>query len=49
MANKRPSRHMSTAATQQRSPSRAHRFASPPQQARPALKIAEAILTLAEP
>ena len=36
-------------AKQQKSPSRAHRFAPPLQQTRPAIKISEAILTLAEP
>ena len=49
MARKRQSKHTRKAAKQQRSPSRVHRFAPPPQQTRPAIKISEAILTLAEP
>jgi hypothetical protein len=49
MAKKRQSKHTRKAAKQQRSPARAHRFAPSPQQARPAIKISEAILTLAEP
>ena len=49
MAKKRQSKHTKKAAKRQKSPSRAHRFAPPPQQARPAIKISEAILTLAEP
>ena len=50
MAKKRQSKHTRKAAKQQRSPSRAPRVALPPlQQTRPAIKISEAILTLAEP
>src|SRR5438445_6371976 len=50
MAKKRQSKHTRKAAKQQRSTPRAHRFAPhPPQQPRPAIKISEAILTLAEP
>jgi hypothetical protein len=50
MAKKRQSKHTRKAAKQQRSTPRAHRFAPPPpQQTRPAIKISEAILTLAEP
>ena len=49
MAKKRQSKHTKRAAKQQRNPSRTHRFAPPPQQTRPAIKISEAILTLAEP
>ena len=49
MAKKRQSKHARKAAKQQRSPSRAHRFAPSPQPTRPAIKISEAILTLAEP
>jgi hypothetical protein len=49
MAKKRQSKHTRKAAKQQRSPARAHRFAPPPQPTRPAIKISEAILTLAEP
>ena len=48
MAKKRQSRHTRKAAKRQRSPSRAPRVA-PPAQTRPAIKISEAILTLAEP
>ena len=49
MAKKRQSKHTRKAPKQQRSPSRAHRFAPSPQPTRPAIKISEAILTLAEP
>src|SRR2546425_6194591 len=50
MAKKRQSKHTRKAAKQQRSTPRAPRFAPPPpQQTRPAIKISEAILTLAEP
>ena len=49
MAKKRQSKHARKAAKQQRGPARAHRFAPPPPQTRPAIKISEAILTLAEP
>src|SRR4029453_12187351 len=49
MAKKRQSKHTRKAAKQQRSPARAHRFAPPLPQTRPAIKISEAILTLAEP
>jgi hypothetical protein len=49
MAKKRQPKHARKAAKQQRSPSRVHRFAPPPQPTRPAIKISEAILTLAEP
>src|SRR4029450_8758146 len=50
MAKKRQPKHARKAAKRQRSPARAHRFAPlPPQQTRPAIKISEAILTLAEP
>jgi hypothetical protein len=49
MAKKRQSKQARKAAKQQRSPSRAHRFAPSPQPTRPAIKISEAILTLAEP
>jgi hypothetical protein len=50
MAKKRQSKHTRKAVKQQRSPSRAHRFAPPPPQpTRPAIKISEAILILAEP
>ena len=49
MAKKRQSKHTRKVAKQQRSPSRAHRFAHPPQQTSPDIKISEAILTLAEP
>jgi hypothetical protein len=48
MARKRQSKHTRKAAKQQRStPSKP--WVSPPQQTRPAIKISEAILTLAEP
>jgi hypothetical protein len=49
MAKKRQSKHTRKVAKQQRSPARAHRFAPSPQPTRPAIKISEAILTLAEP
>ena len=49
MAKKRQSKHTKRAAKQQRSPSRVHRFAPSPQQTRPAIKISEALLTIAEP
>jgi hypothetical protein len=49
MAKKRQSKHARKVAKQQRSPARAHRFAPSPQPTRPAIKISEAILTLAEP
>ena len=49
MAKQRQSKQARKAAKQQRSPSRAHRFAPSPQPTRPAIKISEAILTLAEP
>ena len=49
MAKKRQSKHTRKAAKQQRSPARAPRFAPHPPQTRPAIKISEAILTLAEP
>src|SRR6266446_1462195 len=49
MAKKRQSKQARKAAKQQRSPSRAHRFAPAPQQTRPDIKISAAILTLAEP
>jgi hypothetical protein len=48
MAKKRQSKRTRKAAKQQRSPSRAPRVA-PPAQTRPAIKISEAILILAEP
>jgi hypothetical protein len=50
MARKRQQKNARKAAKRQRSPSSAHRFApTPPQPIRPAIKISEAILTLAEP
>jgi hypothetical protein len=49
MAKKRQSKHTRKVAKQKRSPARAPRFAPPPPQTRPAIKISEAILTLAEP
>src|SRR5215831_2100481 len=49
MAKKRQSRHTRKVAKQQRSPSRAPRFAPPPPQTRPAIKISEAILNISEP
>jgi hypothetical protein len=49
MAKKRQSKHTRKAAKQQRSPARAYRFAPPSAQPRPAIKISDAILTLAEP
>ena len=49
MAKKRQPKYTKKAAKPQRSTPRAQRFAPPPQQTRPAIKISEAILTLAEP
>ena len=49
MAKKRQPKHTRKAAKQQRSSARTPRFAPPPPQTRPAIKISEAILTLAEP
>src|SRR5438270_11823928 len=49
MARKRQSKHTRKTAKQQRSPSRAPWVSPPPPQTRPAIKISEAILTLAEP
>ena len=49
MSRKRQHKNARKAAKQQRSPSRAHGLAPPPSQTRPAIKISEAILTLAEP
>jgi hypothetical protein len=49
MSRKSQSKHTRKAAKQQRSPARTPRFVLPPQQIRPAIKISEAILTLAEP
>jgi len=49
MARKRQPKHTKKAAKQQRSPARAPRVAPPPQPRRPAIKISDAILTLAEP
>ena len=49
MAKKRQSKHTRKAAKQQRSPSRAPRFAPPSPQTRPAIKISEAILNISEP
>jgi hypothetical protein len=49
VAKKRQSKHTRKAAKQQRSPAHTPRFVLPPQQIRPAIKISEAILTLAEP
>jgi hypothetical protein len=49
MAKKRQSKHTKRAAKRQRSPARAPRFAPSPQPIRPAIKISEAILNLAEP
>ena len=49
MAKKRQPKHARKAAKRQRSPARAPRFAPSPQSIRPAIKISEAILTLAEP
>ncbi len=49
MARKRQSKHTRKVAKRQRSPSRTPRFAPTPPQTRPAIKISEAILTLAEP
>ena len=49
MAKKRQSKHTRKVAKQKRSPARAPRFVPPPQQTRPAMKISEAILILAEP
>ena len=49
MSRKRQPKQARKAAKRQRSPLRAHRFALPPPQTRPDIKISEAILTLAEP
>src|SRR5262245_63334130 len=49
MAKKRQSKHTRKAAKQQRSISSKLWVSSPPPQTRPAIKISEAILTLAEP
>jgi len=49
MAKKRQSKQARKGAKRQRSPARAPRFALSPQPIRPAIKISEAILTLAEP
>ena len=49
MARKRQPKHTKKVAKQQRSTPRAPRFALPPPQTRPAIKMSEAILTLAEP
>ena len=49
MAKKRQSKQARKGAKRQRSPARAPRFAPSPQPIRPAIKISEAILTLAEP
>jgi hypothetical protein len=49
MAKKRQHKHTRKAAKQQRSPAQAPRVAPPPQLRRPAIKISDAILTLAEP
>jgi len=49
MSRKSQSKHTRRAAKQQRSTPRAPRFAPPSAQTRPAIKISEAILTLAEP
>ena len=49
MAKKRQSKHTRKAAKWQRSVSRKPWVSTPPQQTRPAIKISEAILTLAEP
>ena len=49
MSRKSQHKNARKAAKQQKSPSRAPRFAPPPPQTRPAIKISEAILTLAEP
>lgn len=49
MAKKRQSKHTRKAAKRQRSPARAPRFAPPPQPRRPAIKISDALFTLAEP
>jgi hypothetical protein len=48
MAKKRQSRHTRKAAKRQRSVSSKPWVSTPPQQTRPAIKISEAILTLAE-
>src|SRR3989449_8053298 len=48
MARKRQPKHARKAAKRQRSTS-SEPWVSPPQQTRPAIKISEAILTLAEP
>ena len=49
MARKRQSKHTRKAAKRQRSTSSQLWVSTPPQQTRPAIKISEAILTLAEP
>jgi hypothetical protein len=49
MSRKRQPKHTKKVAKRQRSTPSAQRFAPPPQQTRPAIKISEAILTLAEP
>src|SRR5215475_9216493 len=49
MAKKRQSKHTRKAAKRQRSTPSKLWVSSPPQQTRPAIKISEAILTLAEP
>jgi hypothetical protein len=49
MAKKRQSKHTRKAAKRQRSVSSKPWVSTPPQQTRPAIKISEAILTLAEP
>jgi hypothetical protein len=49
MAKKRQAKHTRKAAKQQRSLARAPRFAAPTAQPRPAIKISDAILKLAEP
>ena len=49
MAKKRQAKHTRKAAKRQRSTLSKRWVSSPPQQTRPAIKISEAILTLAEP
>ena len=49
MSRKRQRKNARKVAKQQRSPARAQRFVPPSAQTRPAIKISEAILTLAEP
>ena len=49
MARKRQSKHTRKAVKRQRSTSSKPWVSTPPQQTRPAIKISEAILTLAEP